>query len=177
MPSERQEDEWCLRNVILPEHGFYLDLGCAWPVQNSNTAFLRRCGWRGLCVDGNPIYAPFWKGVETFVCAVIGDGNPVLFETDGAPDLSRIGSGTLMPTIRLDALVGNLPPIDFISCDLEGQEFAALSTLDWTKHRPKVIVSEWNTHGIGADDRVCEMLIGLGYKSAYQNEANQIFTL
>lgn len=177
MGSERSEDLWIMRHIQLPKDGFYLDLGCAWPEQYSNTAFLRKRGWSGLCVDANPRYALDWKGVEKFVCCVIGDGTDKEFHYSPAPDLSRFGSGNIVPTVRLDDLVRDIPKIDFISCDLEGYEFDALSQFPWKKHLPKVVISEYNTHGIGEDFRVRDMLLSFGYRLVNQNQANMIFTL
>lgn len=175
--AERLEDKWIAENIQLPEHGYYLDLGCAWPKQYSNTAFLRDRGWSGLAIDGNNHYAPYWHGIAPFMHAVIGDGNPVQFESNGVPELSRVGSGPTVPTYTLENLIVGSPEIDFLSCDLEGHEFAALSTLDWTKHRPKVVISEFSTHGLGEDFRVRDMLVALGYTVRLVNEANIVFTL
>lgn len=177
MGSEYGDDLWIMANIDLPSEGFYLDLGCAWPEQYSNTAFLRKRGWRGLCVDANPIYAPDWKGVEKFVCAVAGDGNPMWFEYNDAPDLSReSGNGILLPTIRLDYLLKGFPKVDVLSCDLEGNEFKALKTLGWDAQRPKVIISEHSTFGLPSPDtRVRELLLPFGYRIVHTNEANDIF--
>jgi len=176
MGSEFSEDLWIVQNVKLPEKGYYVDLGCAWPVQFSNTAFLRNRGWRGLCVDGNPIYAQHWKGVEEFTCCLLGDGNPVLFDPNGVPELSRVGSGIITPTIRLCDLVANQTRIDFLSVDLEGHEFEALRHFDFQKFRPQVIVAEYSTHGIGEDFRVRDMIVELGYQVRFQSKANLIYT-
>lgn len=175
--SEYGEDQWIEAHVHMPHGGFYVDLGCAWPHINSNTAFLRRRGWRGLAVDGNPAYAHDWVGVEKFVHAVIGDGGEVLFELNPNPDLSRVGSGQAIQTVRLDSLLEGIERIDFLSVDLEGQEFAALQTLDWSKHQPPVIIAEYNTHGIGEDFRVRDMLIEKGYRAAHQTIANLVYLL
>ncbi len=178
MASEYGEDLWIEQNVTLPAHGFYLDLGCAWPGMYSNTEFLRKRGWPGLAVDGNPAYADNWRGVERFLCAVIGDGEPLRFLCHDAPDLSRVSpEGAVRLSTPLRQIVETLPPIDFISCDLEGHEFDALSTFDFGKHRPKVIISECSTYGIGEDFRVCDLLAELGYRIAHKTVANHVFTI
>jgi Methyltransferase FkbM domain len=175
--AEFGEDKWISEHIKLPEIGFYLDLGCAWPCLNSTTAFLRDRGWSGINIDGNPVYAPNWDGVGLFTNCVIGDGKPVQFEINGVPELSRIGSGEITPTRRLDDLLQFSPSVDFIACDLEGAEFDALCTFDWKKHKPPVVVSEYNTYGLGEDFRVKEMLEKTGYLERYRTKANLIFTL
>lgn len=178
MGSERSEDLFIMQHIKLPENGFYLDLGCAWPEQYSNTAFLRKRGWRGLCVDANPLYAQEWQGVETFICAVIGNGSPVKFEYNPAKDLSRVSeNGIMLPALRLDDLLNGWPKVDVLSVDLEGHEFEALCTFPWESQTPKVIIAEYNTHGIGEDFRVKDMLFPLGYNVVHKNVANMIFEL
>lgn len=179
--SEYQEDKWVAENVVLPDKGFYLDIGCAWPFLYSNTAFLRERGWTGLNIDGNASYAPSWEGVAPFTNCVIGDGGDVRFIAEGVPELSRIApasaGGVAVPTRRLDELLKDVPNVDFVSSDLEGAEFDALKTFPWDKQRPRVIVSEYNTYGIGEDFRVKEMLEAMGYIERHRTIANIIFTL
>lgn len=143
----------------------------------SNTAFLRDRGWRGLCIDGNPVYAPDWDGRPEFICAVLSGGEMEKFEYRQHVGHSRIGAaGKEVQTRRLEEFLVNAPAIDFISCDLEGHEFAVLSTLDWNRHRPQVVISEFNTAGLPPDFRVRDMMEKLGYRAALQNAANFIFT-
>jgi hypothetical protein len=173
--SEYGESEFIARNILLPSTGFYLDLGCAWPVYNSNTHFLRQRWWGGMAVDANPEYANDWKELGNFVCAVVHDGTPVSFEYLANPDPSHIGHGVTAQSVTLDVLTKDCPPIDFISCDLEGSEYEALSRLDWSKHRPGVIISEHTTFGRGKDMRVHDLLVGMGYNVALETVANYVF--
>lgn len=195
--SEFGEDRWVMENVKLLEVGFYADIGCAWPRTNSNSAFLRDRGWPGLCVDGNPSYAGHWASVAPFTCCVVGDGNPAQFEYNGVPELSRIGSGEpenkLVPTVRLYKLLADVPHVDFLTLDLEGHEYEALQTFDWSKNYPLCVISEYSTyadrpaellagfsyneekHAI-EDFRVKTMLEGLGYQLRHTTKANHIFT-
>ena len=175
--SEYGEDAFIDSLGILPDKGFYLDVGCAWPFLYSNTAFLRERGWDGACIDGNASYERSWGGVAAFTHCVIGDGQPIAFESNGVPELSRVGSGEIVPTRRLDDLLEFSPHVDLISCDIEGHEFEALKTFDWEKNQPLVIVAEYNTAGIGEDYRVKEMLEAMGYRERHRTVANIIFTL
>lgn len=182
--SEYGEDAFAASLGILPEKGFYLDLGCAWPCLNSNTAFLRDRGWDGANIDGNASYEPNWSGVATFTHCIISDRPYVKFSESGVPELSRIvelpmesisSTEGIASTRRLDELLEYSPHVDFISCDLEGHEYEALKTFDWKKNRPTCIVAEYNTAGIGEDYRVKEMLEGMGYRVVHQTVANLIY--
>jgi hypothetical protein len=42
--------------------GFFLDVGCAWAVQGSNTYYLEKhLGWKGIGIDALAEYGPEWK--------------------------------------------------------------------------------------------------------------------
>ena len=42
--------------------GFFVDVGCAWPVQANNTYYLERhLGWTGIGIDALPDFAPAWE--------------------------------------------------------------------------------------------------------------------
>jgi hypothetical protein len=176
--SERGEDLFVMQHVKLPEKGFFLDVGCAWPCLYSNTAFLRDRGWIGCCIDGNASYEPSWKGVAPFTHCVIGDGKPAYFESHGVPELSRFGQGDrseFVTTKRLDDLLQFSPHVDFLSIDTEGSEFDALQTFDWHRNQPICIIAEHSTYGIGRDERVRLMLEAIGYSVKLENEANYVF--
>ncbi|MGB7195345.1 MAG: FkbM family methyltransferase [Collimonas pratensis] len=164
-----------MTKLKLPKEGYYVDIGCGWPEMNSNTAFLRKRGWSGLCVDANPRYAPEWKGIEKFICTVIGSGEKMPFTYSGIPELSHLGEGQLVQTVTLESLLEDVPKIDLISCDAEGSEFDILSQLDWQKYRPKVVIAEYSTHNVGEDFRVRDMLLPMGYQAAHQTKANIIY--
>jgi FkbM family methyltransferase len=67
--------------------------------------------------------------------------------------------------VNLDNLVasGELPPPDFIKCDIEGGEFDALSgaTNILTKYAPTIFLA---THGPEVHKKCIQLLTGLGYR-------------
>ncbi len=144
--SQQGEDEWISANVRLPENGFYVDIGCAHPVQTSNTAFLRDMGWKGLAIDGNPAWENDWKGIPGFICAVIAQESYVAFSESSW--WSRIGGPESKERIAvtIEHLLGYLEigKIDFLSIDTEGTEFHILSSFDFDLHSPDVVVAEYN---------------------------------
>ena len=43
------------------EGGFFLDVGCAWPIRSNNTYYLEHhLGWTGIGIDALPDYADGW---------------------------------------------------------------------------------------------------------------------
>lgn len=186
--SEYGEDSWIHEHVRLPhaEEGFWVDVGAAHPAHTSNTAWLRELGWRGLAIDGNPDFAQFWAGVCPFQLAIIASESLVGFLPNGLS--SRIvwtpnelaPAPTLRKAMRLDAVLAGrgVKRIDYLSVDAEGAEWDVFQTFDVLAYRPRVIVSEYNTGGIGEDMRVRDMLLATGlYTVGHETVANHIFTL
>lgn len=194
--SEYGEDQWIAENVKLPKDGFYLDVGAMRPDINSNTAFLRDMGWHGIIIDGHPGCMAHWKDVPNVraMCAVVGPPGKVLFARDR--ELSRIINPKeprqmaypqdAMGVVEEDAetlsdiLRHTTRNIDFISIDIEGAEFDALSTFPFDRFKPQVIVAEYaalipGTAGAKFDFRVREMLVKMGYTDAHHTEANIVY--
>jgi hypothetical protein len=175
MPSQFQEDLWIEENVKLPAKGFYLDVGCAFPDACSNTQFLRNKGWQGLAIDANPGYAKYWPA--HFMVGIVSTQPVVLMDFRETCTHSRIGDkGVHHAATTLDNLCDGLgiEQIDLISLDVEGGEYDALRSLDLRRFMPQVIVSEFDTDGIGKDWRVRDYLLANGYELGHQTESNII---
>lgn len=184
--AEYAEDFWIVKNLPIPEKGFFLDIGCGDPVNNSTTAFLREAGWDGIGVDGNPAYVHRWNEVGgKFISAVLAtrDGSAGFALNATNPSLSRLDDaapGTRCRTIE-NLLSERLfiGKIDFLAIDVEGAEFDVLSLMDFGKHAPSIIVSEYSTMqpdgSVKEDFRVKEMLEKIGYKTVHRTTANMIY--
>src|SRR5215468_5785215 len=175
------EDQWIVENLPLPEKGFYVDVGAAHPRTTSNTAFLRDLGWEGLAIDGDPVWSELWQDIPTFICAVISNEPHVQFFQDrDNPYCSRIGEiagATSRATVTIEECLSSFKvgKIDFLSVDVEGKEFDVLRSFNFELHDPPIIMVEWNTAGIGHDDR-CRTLLGdLGYDLKLENTINLVF--
>jgi FkbM family methyltransferase len=139
--------------------GFYIDLGSAHPRQASNSYLFYCFGWRGICIDANPMYAaeyPQTRPNDIFVQAAVSQRPQQLYfakhrhnlgmskvvaspEVDGdfAPAIP-VPSATLRDILQTE--------IDFLSLDIEDGELGALESNDWYRFSPQVILME--THGI-----------------------------
>lgn len=174
--SEFGEDQWIAENLTLPETGFYIDVGCAFPGEGSNTAFLRDRGWSGYAIDANDGYAPHWKNGH-FVQAFVSSEPIVSFVFKNVCGHSRVESTAAQryAAVPLTHFLRTLPTarFDFLSVDVEGHEFEVVQSLDGLL--PPVIVSEFNTEGIGEDMRVRDYLLKNGYRLAHTTVANHIF--
>lgn len=148
--------------------GFYVDIGAASAVLGSNTYLFYCYGWRGVCVDPNPVSAYGFGAVrprDVFVnCAVTRTAEDLFFamhqsQNAGRAQIARdpaaFGADFQTPTrvpgrpLR-DILRENVPAgaaIDFMSIDVEGAEFEVVESNDWDAYAPRVIILEDNAFG------------------------------
>jgi hypothetical protein len=185
--SQFGEDKWIDGHLVLPTEGVYADIGCAHPVMNSNTAFLRERGWVGVHVDGDPHWTMEWKsrGLE-MLNAPVGLGKDAYYRCDPNHEASRLAgpgdelqSAAIQRVVNLEYVLGLNPltaaEIDFLSLDVEGNEMAVLSSMDFRKHLPKVIVLEYNTFNTLRFDAVNFVRCQTDYDVVLVTECNYVF--
>jgi len=136
--------------------GYFVDLACNDPLQFSNSYALEKFyNWSGLCIDGNPKYAPLYPGTRKceFVLAIVdrvsrrnvefrtdndGLGGIVDADVDNNPEFrgdeilfARATGGIhIGVTVSLHVLLmHHRAPriIDYLSLDIEGAEERALT--------------------------------------------------
>lgn len=176
--SECGEDRWLYERGLLAEKGLYVDLGAAWPRQYSNTALLRDMGWTGLQVDACPEYRPLWEelGLELTVAVLWTEPEARYLYNPDRPNLSKISAaGSPVPARLLSELLESkgIELIDLLNVDLEGAEFPVLAGLDLDRHRPRIIIWEYNTLGV-KNEQLLPYLEARGYRRLHQTECNYI---
>lgn len=183
--AEDKIDEWLAYSGLLPESGIFADVGCAHPWRYSMTAFLRERGWTGICIDGNPDYAPEWEGIAnaTFVQAVLSDKPWVNFLNEKTNSLvSRIHElGQGVPAFKLRKVLETygFPKIDFLAADIESSEVPVIREfLDATPHEklPSIMVIEYNSCHQGRDVGVFNLLSDYpSYRLVHMTDSNAVF--
>jgi FkbM family methyltransferase len=190
------ESEWFISNTdtIEGDHNIYVDIGAAHPINKSLTHFVRDRGWSGVAIDGNSDYEHDWiqAGYGSHFChALLSDQPRARFAIHDNAFTSRISDSpeTDHPerwgikhiierdTVSLNAILEQrgIGKIDLLTIDLEGHEMEVLSTLDFEKHSPLFIISEYVTQGESTDPRVCQILLKRGYEVVHMTESNLIF--
>ncbi len=144
--------------------GFYIDIGAHDPDSNSVTKHFYDRGWHGLNVE--PASEPYAKLCrvrtrdENVPCGVSDhEGTATLFEAPAHVALSTfhpdIAAGVRAMNVQLasrevhvttltrlcEEHVGDRP-VDFMSVDVEGHEREVLSSGDFRRFRPRVVVVE-----------------------------------
>lgn len=202
MKTHELESEWlkywypCFRTpandtLLSP---VYVDLGCSHPTNQSQTAFVRELGWRGIAVDGNEAYRAEWEAAgfgQHFVCEVLSDRETARFcvhensqtsrisdtEATDRPEKWGILSKTVRPCIPLNDLLANhhIGRIDLLCVDLEGMTSRVLRTLKWEVHRPGFIIVEHTAAEEALDWELLNYILDQDYLLVRMFEGNAIF--
>jgi len=143
--------------------GFFVDVGCAWPMRNSTTYYLEKhLQWSGIAIDALDHYGPGWareRPRSKFVSYAVTDhsGDTVTFYRHAWTGVSSLlkeqaakfgGEERLTPievqTITLTDLLDahGVKSIDHLTMDIEGAEAAALAGFDIDRFQPKLVCIE-----------------------------------
>jgi len=140
--------------------GFFVDVGCAWPIKNSNTYYLEKhLGWSGIGVDALPDFAKGWaqhRPKSTFLNFLVTERSDELekfykvavwglstAERDVAAGLKAIAEIDV-PGMTLDDLLERYGAtrIDFLSIDVEWHQEPVLAGFDLERWRPELVCIE-----------------------------------
>jgi FkbM family methyltransferase len=179
----------------------YLDIGANHPTELSNTYLFYTHGCRGLLVEPNVDLVPLLREVrpeDTTLNVGIG---PVTTEADyyrvttpswntfdkaTAEHYDRVTKGQVkvvgvvkVPLVNVNEVLarhhGGRTP-DFVSLDVEGLELDILRSLDWEKHRPKVVCVETLVAGTRRQKlEAANFLVEKGYVARGSTFVNTLF--
>ena len=148
------------------QNGFYVDVGAYHPVHHSNTYYFYAMGWQGINIDARPgSKALFDKARPRDInleCAVGEAGARLIYHSYEKPyDEMSFLSETPVSTEGIHAHIKERTPvicrslvhifdeylshnkvIDFLSVDVEGADLKVLVSNDWTRYRPRIVVTE-----------------------------------
>lgn len=188
--------KWFKRRILAQEKGTYVDIGCAAPLSTSNTYAFYCLGWRGLCVDPNPVAPPHWqhsRPEDIFVSAAIAEeeGEATLYlHRDNAgmhaisnkpPSSDFDPTPHPVPTKRLDTLLEQHlagKTIQIMSIDVEGAEMGVLRSNNWAKWRPETILIECQGLDLAAPQASAPVayLLERGYRFEAKISGNALLT-
>lgn len=172
----------------------YLDIGCNWPFENSNTALLYLNGSEGWAIDANPNFCDVWRGQRPqtqFINLGVGAAEDYLdFYLDDpysaistfSKELAdktfseNLGESIKVKVVTIDTIlkmIGGIWP-NFISVDIEGFDADVLESMPFTEtNRPDVICIE-NDKGDTSGSKINFLLKEKGYLPAFQTQGNVI---
>ncbi len=193
--SYSQEGEDLLLERILGriDGGFYVDVGAHHPFRFSNTFRFYQRGWTGINIDPTPGCMKdflIWRrrdiNLEMGVAAQEGLRKFYVFEeaayntscADRAQAIKESGRGgacsvCMVEMAPLSKILDEYLPfgtsIHFLTVDVEGGDLEVLSTLDFERHRPHLILAEGSVSGnlaAALDDPLVRYCASYGYALA-----------
>lgn len=164
--SQIGQDQWVESILGDKKNGFFIELGACDGLYLSNTLhFEREKGWNGICIEPNDYY--YEQLVKNRSCHCI---NELAYSTSGVTvpfavceSVSGIIDRNMGPftkpkqvvektTTTLSSILDrcNAPSIiDYLSLDVEGQEYNILSTFPFEKYMFRCITVEHNAPHVG----------------------------
>jgi len=191
--SYAQEGEDVVVSSFLPDgprhSGFFVDVGAHHPVRFSNTWMLYRKGWRGINIDPTPgsmrrfrwlrtrdINVEIGVGLEeslrTLYCfneSALNTFDPNVARDRATVKPYRIVKEVQVPVEPLSVVLERHLPrgqqIDLLSVDVEGLDLAVLSSNDWVRHLPKVVLVEDAKFDLNypSESGIYSLLVAKGY--------------
>jgi len=180
---------------LLPNKGFYVDIGANHPVTHSNTWLFYRNGWRGIVVEPNPQLAKLHRHrrpgdvvIEAAAGRKSGWGKLLRGESHltsrvEAGGSAKSGGSEISVSIKTlrQILKEHLPAGvegGLLNVDCEGMDLQVLQGNDWRQWRPTVICAETKT--LKEDKAIRNFLQKKGYSFVgrvfysviYQDEKN-----
>jgi len=151
--------------------GFFVDIGAHHPARFSNTYYFYRRGWRGINVDALPGTKKLFRRMRprdiTIECGVGSQEGVLKYFAFNEPALNTFSEqeakkkdrppyyiiNTIqIPVVTLKQILDEHLPlgtkIDFMTIDAEGFDHEVISSNDWGRYRPRVILIELLNTGI-----------------------------
>jgi FkbM family methyltransferase len=164
----------------------YVDVGCNHPSRDSNTFDLYRSGWNGVTIDGNQALIDLHRKTrpkDKSVCAVVSseirdmtfteysDSLVSSVDSEHALSLGYQSDIVSQKTVRTRTLTEILDSVQFshtfgvLSIDVEGHDYEVLTSLDFSKYRPFLIVIEIHNFAFlePYDNPIYLFLVSKGY--------------
>jgi len=189
--SYSQEGEDIILRRILGEKevGFYIDIGAHHPKRFSNTYLFYKKGWRGINIDANPGCMEIFRKIrprdinlelaisdkkQTLTYYCFNDSALNSFSKTLSIERERKGEYKIIDEIKLvtltlaevlNAYLPNNTAIDFLSVDVESLDFQVLTSNDWSKYKPNVVLVEDFNFSFDSpnNSKIYKFLINKGY--------------
>lgn len=200
--SQHGEDA-ILHKIIDKKDGFYVDAGAYHPFRQSNTARLWCTGWNGVNIDANPNSIKIFNNVrrndtniwgaivsheeaEKGATVELSFSNKIDLKGSISKELAaerNLSSKMNVPTVSLKNIVNehataHKGDFDLLNVDVEGMDYAAVSSISQWEKLPSVIAIETYGNGIRQilENDTTALLEGVGYKYIYQIGMTSVYS-
>ena len=152
-----------INNYFKKKIGFFVDVGAYHPLELSNTYLLYKRGWNGINIDINSLsidYFDYVRPDDTNINIAVADKKSIktiYYQKKKSPlntlDLKlankRFSGNFKKKKKKSDKLTSIIEKtkykdikISFLNIDAEGNDFEVLKSLNFKKHKPKLICIE-----------------------------------
>lgn len=183
--SQAGQDLWVLETLKNKKNGFFLDIGAYDGLKYSNSYLLEKnFNWNGLMVEAHPCNYNSLKNNRKSIMApyAISDTNEtLLFENEcGTGSKITDANGITVEAITFEKLfeIYDVPEIiDYMSLDIEGYEYKALTKFPFSKYKCRTITVEHNLYLGDSENKkkINEILINNGYTLIVENVKHEGF--
>lgn len=189
MNSQIGQDKWVYDTLNGKTGGYFVELGACDGIYYSNTLFFEKVlGWSGICIEPNDyyydkllknrncfksnklIYSESGKIVDFAICDAtsgILNENTGIF-TNSNLKIKKITSvlGDLLDEFKAPSI------IDYLSLDVEGQEYEILKTFPFNRYKFRCLTVEHNEPHSGSENRMLirQILLENGYTFVKGND-------
>ena len=197
--AQNFEDVILWRALKHIKEGFYIDIGAAWPENDSVTKSFYEHGWSGINLEPNHLLYEQLAASRSRDCNLcyaiadsIGQQSLYVFEDTGlstlAPAIADLQQHTgisceqHMVQVFTLAEVWNkfVPPdqpVHFLKVDVEGLEDIVLKSNDWSKYRPWIVLVEAIVPSSQEENYQAweDTLLSADYIFAYSDSLNRFY--
>ena len=166
MHSQYDEDDLIFEHIPRKNTGLYVDIGAGDPKVFSNTYMLYQLGWRGIVVEPFSSHWDDWKNArpeDILITDAITDKNGVANMSttvlDGTFLFEEYSATKPVREVKCRTfanLMEEYPKFlgaEFFSLDVELSEDKVLSTVDFTKFKPTLMIIENAIRGVDSRPR------------------------
>ena len=187
--SQIGQDQWVHSVLGDKKNGFFVELGACDGLYCSNTLYFEKVhGWNGICIEPND---NFLSNLRKNRSCHISTGLAYSHEGIDLPfSLCNANSGVLDENTNTFTKTDNIvlkqtttlakifdtysaPPIlDYLSLDVEGQEYNILSTFPFDRYKFRCMTIEHNAPHVGPEMqmKIRDLLMANGYKYVKGND-------
>lgn len=187
--SQIGQDNWVDSVLGNKKNGYFIELGACDGILYSNTLFFEReLNWNGICIEPNDIYYSHLEKNRKCNTSneLVFSESDVLVDFSICEAVSGIVDNNIGPFTKKEKIVKKKTTtlsnildkfkapniIDYLSLDVEGQEYNILSTFQFDKYKFRCLTVEHNEPHTGSEQRmkIRNLLEMNGYKFIKGND-------
>lgn len=197
--AQNFEDVILWRALKHIDHGFYIDVGAAWPDEHSMTKAFYERGWCGINVEPNLVHyhqlnikRPRDINLGIAISDECGSLKINIIDSTGLSTLSddvaaaHADAGWSISIEAVEVLtltdvyelhVPNGQEVHFLKVDVEGLEYQVIKGHQWGSYRPWIVLVEATmpTSQIESHQKWEPILLSAGYSLAYLDGINRFY--